>query len=65
MGETGRTEVTLDAGNMLFNYTRFAKRLAKILFQVNCPETSSNIGLLTVAANGEVSQMLDEVWGNE
>ena len=58
-------EETFDAGTMLFNYSLPAKRLSKILFNIDCKERASNIGIMTVASNDETKQMLDEVFGKE
>lgn len=63
VGEFG--EETFDAGTMLFNYSLPAKRLSKILFNIDCQEKASNIGIMTVASNDETEQMLDEVFGKE
>lgn len=49
--------------DMLFNYTRSAKKLAQILFEIQCSYLPTNVGIITVAEDDEVDDMLNSVLG--
>ena len=53
----------VEENSMRFNYTISAKKLAHILFGTECSCLPTNLNLVKVATNEEVSEMLDDVFG--
>ena len=49
--------------DMVFNYALSAKKLAQILFEIQCSYLPTNVGIITVAEDDEVDDMLNSVLG--